>query len=264
MAVLKKLWLQTILLLISATVLGQQPLVQVKGTVYDITRRNPMESVTVMATNGQATMTDTLGHYKIWVRATDSVFFSYQNKVTGKYPVSTIQDTEQFNMALHVQTNNLPPVTVYAKNYKMDSLANRRDYAKYFNYQKPNPLRNINVANGGVGMDPNDIINLFRFRRNRQLLSLQNRLIQEEQDKYIDYRFNRSFVKKVTGMTDDAAVKRFMFKYRPPYDFLAIVNELELGYYIQQCYKKDQGLLPPGVEIYLLGVQDPSVEGRRN
>src|SRR5574343_2091447 len=95
MAVLKKLWLQTILLLISATVLGQQPLVQVKGTVYDITRRNPMESVTVMATNGQATMTDTLGHYKIWVRATDSVFFSYQNKVTGKYPVSTIQDTEQ-------------------------------------------------------------------------------------------------------------------------------------------------------------------------
>jgi hypothetical protein len=47
-----------------------------------------------------------------------------------------------------------------------------------------------------------------------------------------------------------------MYKYRPPYDFVAIVNDLELGYYIQQCYKKERGLLPPGVDIYLLGV-DP-------
>jgi hypothetical protein len=112
MAVLKKLWLQVMLLLFSAAAIGQQ-LMEIKGTVYDISRRNPMESVTVMATNGQATMTDTLGHYKILVRITDSVFFSYQNKVTGKYPVASMQDPNQFNMALHVQTNNLPPVTVY-------------------------------------------------------------------------------------------------------------------------------------------------------
>jgi hypothetical protein len=118
------------------------------------------------------------------------------------------------------------------------------------------------VANGGVGMDPNEIINMFRFKRNRQLTSLRNRLLADEQEKYVDFRFNKSFVKRVTGLSD-AEIKKFMFKYRPPYDFLVIVNELELGYYIQQCYKKEMGLLPKGVEIYLLGVQPIEREARQ-
>jgi hypothetical protein len=112
-------------------------------------------------------------------------------------------------------------------------------------------------------MDPNEIINMFRFKRNRQLAALQARLIQEEQDKYVDFRFNRKFVKKVTNLADQALVK-FMYKYRPPYDFVAIVNDLELGYYIQQCYKKEMGQLPPGVDIYLLGIDPLEKEAGRN
>jgi len=250
-----------LLLLQVAQVKGQANNVEVKGVVYDISQRTPMEAVSVMATNGRGTITDSFGRYAIWVRETDSIFFSYQNKATGKYPVLTMQDPNQFNMALHVQVQTLAPVTIYGRSYRMDSLANRMEYAKYFNWSKPNPLTSVNVANGGVGMDPNEIINMFRFKRTRQLTSLRNRLIADEQDKYVDFRFNKSFVKRLTGLTD-AALKKFMFKYRPPYDFLCIVNELELGYYIQQCYKKEMGLLPVGVEIYLLGVQPLEREAR--
>lgn len=233
---------------------AQKPaMVEVKGRVYDITQRNFLDGVSVMATNGRGTTTDTLGFYSIWVRETDSVYFSYQNRTTAKYPVATMEDVRQFNMALHVYSHNLPPVTVYGRSYRMDSLSNRMEYAKYFNWQKPNPLKSVNVANGGVGMDPNDIINLFRFRRNRQLAELQKRLVEQEEDKYIDFRFNKNFVRKVTGLSDDP-LKAFMRKYRPPYDFLVIVNDLELGYYIQQCYLKEIGLLPRGVEIYKLGI----------
>lgn len=237
----------------AGTALAQGGMIQVKGVVYDVTRRNPVEAVSVLGTNGRGTVTDSMGRYALWVRETDSVFFSYQNKVSGKYPVAGIQDPSQFSYALHIQTKALAPVTIYGRNYRTDSLQNRMDYAKYFNWSKPNPFKNINISNGAVGMDPNDIINLFRFRRNRQLAQLQARLIREEQDKYVDFRFNRNFVKKVTGL-NDPALKKFMFKYRPPYDFVAIVNELELGYYIQQCYRKEMGLLPKGVDIYLLGV----------
>jgi hypothetical protein len=77
-------------------------------------------------------------------------------------------------------------------------------------------------------------------------------LIAEEADKYIEFRFNKKFITEITGLKGDD-LTFFMKKYRPPYDFVAITNQLELGYYIQQCYKMEKGLLPPGVPLYNLG-----------
>ena len=226
--------------------------IEVKGVVYDISQKTPLEGVSVLATNGNGTATDEFGRYKLWVRPTDSLSFSYQGRETAKYPVLRMEDYTQFNMALHVYVHSLPNVIVRPPNYRMDSLQNRLDYAKYFGYKKPNPISSINVSPTGVGMDPNEIINMFRFKRNRQLASLQRRLIQEEEDKYIDFRFNAKFITDLTGLKGEE-LKLFMRKYRPPYDFVVITNNLELGYYVQQCYKKEKGLLPPGLPIYNLG-----------
>lgn len=226
--------------------------IEVKGVVYDISQKTPLEGVSVMATNGSGTSTDEFGRYKIWVRPTDSLYFSYQGRETARYPILKMEDYTQFNMALHVYVHALPNVIVRPPNYRMDSIQNRLDYAKYFDYKKPNPLSSINVSPTGVGMDPNEIINLFRFKRNRQLASLQKRLIQEEEDKYVDFRYNAKFVSELTGLKAEE-LRQFMRKYRPPYDFVVITNTLELGYYIQQCYKKEKGLLPPGVPVYNLG-----------
>jgi hypothetical protein len=237
-------------LLISGPAIAQ--LLEVKGVIFDISQRTPLEAVTVMATNGSGTMTDQFGRYSISVRLSDSVYFSYQGKETGKYPVLKMEDYTQFSMALHVSVHSLPNVVVRPPDYRTDSAQNRMDYGKYFAYRKPNPLSSINVGPTGVGMDPNEIINMFRFKRNRQLASLQRRLIAEEADKYIEFRFNKKFITEITGLKGDD-LTFFMKKYRPPYDFVAITNQLELGYYIQQCYKMEKGLLPPGVPLYNLG-----------
>ncbi|TAD84479.1 MAG: hypothetical protein EAY75_13025 [Bacteroidetes bacterium] len=226
---------------------------ELTGTVYDKSQRNIIDGVTVQTTSGRGTATDSLGRYRIIVSNTDSVYFSYQNRVTGKYPVTSFEDPTQFNMSIHINVFALPNVTVRARNYRMDSLSNRQDYAKYFNYSKPNPLTSINVGPTGVGMDPNAIINMFRFKRNRQLQSLQKHLLEDEQSRYIDFRFNKNFVKELTNLSGDQ-LKMFMRKYRPPYDFVVLTNNLELGYYIQQCYRKDKGQLPQGLLIYSLGI----------
>lgn len=225
---------------------------ELKGTIYDISERTPVELVTVLTTSGRGTMTDSTGRYKIPVSQTDSVYFSYQNKVTGKYPVAKLEDQTQFNMSLHIHVFSLPNVTVRGRSYQSDSLINRQEYAKYFNFSKPNPFHSINVGPTGVGMDPNEIINLFRFKRNRQLAELQERLVKDEQEKYIDYRFNKAFIKKLT-LLDGEALRLFMEKYRPPYDYAVLTNELEMGYYIQQCYRKEKGQLPSGVILYQMG-----------
>jgi len=225
-------------------------LIEVKGRVLDRSKQVGLEAVTVMSTSGRWTMTDTLGYYRIQLPFTDTLFFSYQNKETARFPVAQMQDPAQFSLAMHVYIPTLPNVIVRAPRYQIDSMMNREFYAKIFDWQKPNPLKTINVGPTGVGMDPNAIINLFRFRHNRRISELQQRLFQEEQDKYIDFRFNKNLVKKLTGL-DDEPLQKFMVKYRPPYDFCALSNELEMGYYIQQCYRSETGRLPEGKPYFL-------------
>jgi len=131
----------------------------ISGTVYDASRSIPLQSVSVLTTSGKGTVTDSLGHYTIIVAETDSIYFSYLNKPTGKFPVKAIPNYFQFDISLHVPVADLPTVKVKMPNYRMDSLQNRRDYAKIFNYQKPG----IGVATGqggaGVGLDLDEFIN---------------------------------------------------------------------------------------------------------
>ena len=229
-----------------------------QGKVFDISKRSPLESVTVLSTSGKGTYTDSLGRYSINLEETDSLFFSYSGKNTNKFAVSDIKDHLHFDISIHVMVNELPGVTVKNRNYLLDSIQNRKDYAKVFNYRKP-ALRlssNANYTPGAVGaaFDLTEIINMFRVKRNRQIESLQRRLLQQEQDKYIDKRFSKRFVGKVTGFQAEE-LDSFMLFYRPAYDFLLTVNDLELGMYIQECMehfervRKGEFIPPPKIEV---------------
>lgn len=212
--------------------------VQIKGTVYDVTQRIPLEGVSVLSSSGRGAVTDSNGHYSIMLPNNDSIYFSYINKPTKPVAVKDITYPWDFNMSLHVTSGLLPTVIVRPKSYRLDSMQNRADYARIFSFQKPNPLNSINTGAGGVvGMDPNEIINMFRFKRNRRILAFQNRLLQQEQDKYIDHRYNKAIVKKLTGL-QGSALDTFMVRYRPDYYFVQACNDLELYQYIWQAGKQ--------------------------
>ena len=68
------------------------------------------------------------------------------------------------------------------------------------------------------------------------MLSLQQRLLIEEQDKYINHRFTKRLIKQLTPL-DGKALDSFINIYRPNYDVMLMMNDLELGYYVEQCYK---------------------------
>ena len=93
-------------------------------------------------------------------------------------------------------------VKIRPKNYKLDSLQNRMDYAKIFNYQKPK-LKPVTPQYGvGVGFDLDEIINMFRFKRNKSMLAFQKRLLEQEQEKFVDHRFNKALVRRLTLLTE--------------------------------------------------------------
>ena len=213
--------------------------VTVSGSVFDISGRRPIESVLVNSGHYQ-TKTDSLGRYIITLKSTDSLWFSLFGKNTQKFPVDTISDPHNFDIMIHVPGYDLPEVRVRNSYYRLDSIQNRNDYAKYFNYQPPGLRLSNNqqfIGAGGltVGLDLDGIINMFRFHKNRNLQFLQNRLVSQERDKYVDYRFTKRFVQKLTRLEGDA-LTNFMVYARPSYEILGVLNELELGVYIQKKY----------------------------
>lgn len=209
---------------------------KVSGRVVDVTRAVPLPSVTVMTTSGMGAVTDSMGRYSIPVLETDSIWFSYLGKPTPKYAVKTIPDYNQFELSLHVSVTNLPPVTVKSPNYRMDSIQNRRDYDKYFNYQKPGLSPSVSPE-GRVGADLDELIGFFQFRRNKRMAQFRDRLIREEEEKYIDHRFNRPLIIKLTGLRG-AELDAFIMQYRPTVWFVRVATDYEIGMYIKECFLK--------------------------
>jgi hypothetical protein len=230
------------LLLILCTPLAAQ--VIIKGRVYDMSKTIPLPSVSVLSSEGMGTVTDSLGNYTILVNETDSIWFSYLNKPTPKFAVSAINKFNGFDIALHVPVTELKEIKVIPRNYKRDSIQNRLDYAKAFDFHKPGiSLSNPSSGSFGVGLDLDAFINMFNFRKNRRMAHFQQRLIQEEEDKFIDHRFNKPLVRKITKLTG-AEQDDFMKKYRPSLDFTRNATDYEFAEYIKlawQEYERKKG-----------------------
>ena len=219
----------------------------VSGIVYDISGRRPIESVIVYSNNNHA-FTDSIGRYIITVKAKDSIWFSLFGKNTHKYPLDTVEDLRNFNVMIHVAGFDLPEVRVRNSYYKLDSIQNRKDYAQFFNYRAPG----IRLGGGNqqmfgpsgltIGLDLDEIINMFRIKRNRNLQFLQTRLLKQEQEKYVQYRFTKRFVIKLTHL-EGTQLDSFMEYCRPSYEILGLLNDLELGYYIQKKFQAFKGQL---------------------
>ena len=214
--------------------------IRVSGRVYDISKYRPLEAVSVLTTSGSGTVSDSLGHYSIIVSENDSIWFSYLNRPTPKYPVRSIANYQNFEISLHVNSTELKEVKIMPRNYRLDSIQNRLDYAKAFNFQKPGVGSSLSMSpGGGAGLDIDEFIRMFQFRRNKRMLAFQNRLLEEEEEHYIDHRFSRALVIKLTGLRGDA-LNNFMKVYRPTVEFVENSTDYEFQDYIKKCFSHYQ------------------------
>ena len=221
--------------LILGTYQGIAQNITISGTVYDITKKTPIAYVSVLSTSGKGTATDSTGKYSITVKETDSVFFSFLNRATPKYAVSTIRNPEAFDISIMKKVQELPTVFVKQRNYRMDSLQNRLDYQKIFDYKKPGLGTSINPGLA-VGLDFDEFINMFKFRKNKRMVAFKNRLLKEEEENYINHRFNKGLVTKLTGLRAPE-LDSFMAEFRPTLEMTQQFNDLEFGQFIVEAYK---------------------------
>ncbi|MEO7766913.1 MAG: carboxypeptidase-like regulatory domain-containing protein [Ferruginibacter sp.] len=217
----------------------------VSGTVYDSTKIIPVPNVLVKSGIGTQATTDSTGRYEIVTTDKDSLTFIYNNKPTAKFAVRQIPNIGSFDISLHIRINErfktMKEVKVYSKNYQQDSIENRQYYRKIFGFEKPGVSSSINPGTGSVGLDLDEFINIFRFRRNKQLRKMQNRLLEQEQENYIKYRFNKAAVKRITRL-EGTELDRFMTLYKPDFEFTQMATTVEFYQYILTAsyqYKKD-------------------------
>ncbi len=206
----------------------------VSGTVFDSSKRNYVENVIVQSTGGKNVITDSMGRYKIVVAENDSLSFIYQNKPTQKFAVKDIADLNQFDISLRVRVkggySTLKEVMIYARSHRQDSIENRQTYGDVYNFRNPT-IRTSVSPSGAVGADVNEIINIFRFQRNKRLIAFQARLEQQEQDNFVSYRFNKNFVRRITQL-QGAELDSFMVRYLPTYEFASMADEVTFNKYI--------------------------------
>lgn len=219
-----------------------------RGTVYDSTRMIAIPMVRVTSTGGNVTYTDSIGQYRIPVGPKDSVAFYYRNRSTALFPVRDIKYHQGFDVSLQVNVSDryktLKEVVVIKKTYRQDSIENREKYRKAFEFESGLTINSGGDIMGGAGLDPNSIINMFRFRMRKSMKSLQNRLLAEEAEKFVNHRFNRNLVKNLTGL-EGLDLDRFMIVYRPSYEFTAMTPEYQFYQYILDASRLfRQGILP--------------------
>ncbi len=214
---------------------------KISGTVYDSTGVFPLEAASVLSTSGKGTATNKKGYYEINVGEKDSVWFSYLGKPTIKFPVMDIISYPQFDISLRVGIPVLKEVRVKPRDYRLDSIQNRIDYAKVFNYQKPS-FRSIVTSFGlGFTVDLDELIRAFQKNKIRSMMSFKQRLLKEEKDKFIDHLFTKVLVKKLTGL-DGADLDSFMLHHRPDYKFVLSASDYDLQEYIILEYEKYKSL----------------------
>ena len=70
---------------------------------------------------------------------------------------------------------------------------------------------------------------------------MQNRLLEQEQEKYVNYRFNKTLVKRITRL-EGKNLDTFMVRYRPDFDFTHNSSTVIFYQYILNAsyqFKKD-------------------------
>lgn len=228
---IKFLYLFAILQVYGTNIVAQ---ITVSGNVYDSSKLYAVPEVSVYSTGGATAISDSIGFYQIKVSANDSLSFYYQGKSTVKFPVREIKNYSDFDISLRVQARQkyklLNPVTVFLNSYQQDSIENRGNYSNIFGNEKPG-IHSTYDPGGAAGLDLDALIGMFQFRKNKQNLAFKQRLIEQEQDQYIDYRFSSKTITRITGLTGDS-LQVYKKVYRPNYYFVTSSTTAEFYSYI--------------------------------
>lgn len=135
------------------------------------------------------------------------------------------------------------------RNYKDDSLALRKEYAKVFDHQTPG-WKSLLASKNRIAKSPYPSnstssiagLNLFAvialIRKNKSpVAKLQKRLLKEEEYHFVDQSFSAEKIRLLTRLSGDSLVQ-FTEYYRPQAEVARKMTDYEMMLYIKKSYTK--------------------------
>jgi len=182
-------------------------------------------------------MSDMGGNYKISAKRGDTVVFT---SAGYKPDTALISDwmfggEEGYTVYMDPNVVELPTVRVGdVSNYQLDSIKRKEEYAYLGQFHKVKLAGGKTFSDGvGLSFSPIDYFSHVQVQRRR----LQKRLAQNEKEYYIDSKWQRAYVARVTGLKGDS-LQLFMYRYRPSYTFSRKATNEDILLYINDSLKK--------------------------
>jgi len=243
-----KYLLLLLVILMSANAHAQK----VTGLVVDKTTKQPIAGASINV-EGFTTRTNQLGQFEVDVpHAADSLKITALGYKTLN--VATGKPNVLLRIELESKINNLNEVTVRGdRSFKKDSLANRADFARQFNYKGP---RVIDAFTGnGLSFYPGEFlsVNLLVLvqaltKKSTPEYKFNKILIRDEHEQFVDEKFNRGNVSRITGLKGDT-LSVFLVLYRPTYEIALKSTEYDMEVYIRGRFNqfKENGFKSTGL-----------------
>jgi hypothetical protein len=204
---------------------------QLGGRITKKDSREILVGVTVKNIGtGSHNISDLGGNYRIRATPGDCIVFSS----VAYYPDTLIIDSaslsHQYDIGLFPNVQILAAVAVdERRNFELDSIQRREDYRNL--YEKKHPIKLWNEKRPGdePGLSFSPLG--FLSAREKSKRRLKQRLKEEEEQSYIDYRFHPARVAQITGLRGDS-LSKFLNQYRPSYRYCRNASPQDILLYI--------------------------------
>ena len=242
----------TLILLFFASPLFAQKL---NGLVFDKETRQPVYNANI-----------TMASFHV-VTSTDGKFTLNNVQLGDKLDISCV-GYETYHVKLGL--THADPMVIYLsrtsvalqefkvigmRNYKKDSLQTRKDFKSVFSYKPVTPTiknmfifrsvsstpktfngRDINSTSSLVSFDLMPLLSLLGAKKN-PVSKLKKKLLQNEEDNYVDQVFSRQQVAALTKLEGDS-LENFMATYRPSIAVVRMMSSYEMLTYIKKQYSE--------------------------
>ena len=224
------------MLCLGFTAFGQK----ISGIVTDKDTKQPIAGALVSIGSAK-TMTNQTGRFEIALKNPgDSLKISHFNYKTNIAAID--QNASVLLIQLEPKVTQISEVTVHGtRDFKQDSLANRANFAKQFNYTGPKVMDAF--TGNSDNRQPFELISVNPIlliaaltKKSSPEYKFQQKLINNEHEQYVDEKFNRGIVSKITGLQGDT-LSAFLVLYRPTYEFALKATVYDMEVYIQEKYK---------------------------
>ncbi|HTN16050.1 MAG TPA: hypothetical protein VL092_00105 [Chitinophagaceae bacterium] len=196
---------------------------QINGVIQDRESKTPLANVQLSNVyNGKTVFTDSLGHFTIAADRGQLIEIRYAGYSAESIRLSRGTIPPYFKIYLDKIAVLNPDryASSGLSEYQIDSIKNRELYGHVLDFRRLTAFESIESPFSALSKSNNE---KWRFQESYAMF---------EQEKYIDYTFNETLVKQITGL-EDGELQRYMKRYRPSYEALRSMSLYDFYSYIR-------------------------------